>query len=192
MFEEEVYEGEEFANIEAPETHIKKKKFENCEFIECNFSNCDFFGSQFIECRWIECNLSNISVAETSFQKATFNECKLIGVDFQYCMNFLRSFAFHDCNLNFSSFYKLKINKTIFNDCFMHEVDFAEADLSGAVFKGSDLMNAVFDQTILRSGDFRGSFNYQIDPSKNVVRKATFSKDGIAGLLGAFDIIIEP
>jgi len=70
-------------------------------------------------------------------------------------------------------------------------VDFSQADLTEAVFEQCDLLGAVFDFTTLVKTDFRTSFNYSIHPENNKIKKARFSREGIAGLLDRYDIIIE-
>jgi uncharacterized protein YjbI with pentapeptide repeats len=98
---------------------------------------------------------------------------------------------FENCFLNISSFYKLKMKGIKFISCSMHEVDFSETDLSAALFDKCDLSNALFEKTILEKVDFRTSYNYAFDPEKNKIKKAKFSHEGIAGLLGKYDIVIE-
>ncbi len=72
------------------------------------------------------------------------------------------------------------------------EVDFTEADLSSAVFDNCDLTRSIFENTILEKADFRTSRNYSFDPDLNKIKKAKFSYPGILGLLGKYDIEIEP
>jgi uncharacterized protein YjbI with pentapeptide repeats len=73
----------------------------------------------------------------------------------------------------------------------LQEVDFSKTDLSGADFEKCDLSGAIFDDTKLEKADLRSSFNYSIDPDRNKIRKAKFSLEGLPGLLGNFDIIID-
>jgi uncharacterized protein YjbI with pentapeptide repeats len=70
-------------------------------------------------------------------------------------------------------------------------VDFGAADLSSANFAGSDLSAALFEQTNLQKADFRSAYNFLIDPDINHMKKARFTKDGLAGLLTKYDLIIE-
>jgi len=73
----------------------------------------------------------------------------------------------------------------------LHEVDFTEADLTESVFNNCDLKSTTFDFTNLEKTDFRTSFNYSIHPETNKLKKTQFSRNGIAGLLSRYDIIIE-
>jgi len=115
----------------------------------------------------------------------------MLGLKFEHCNPFLFKVDFESCQLNLSSFYKLKLKKAMFRNCTLHEVDFTEADLPEVVFDNCDLRGAVFDFTNLVKADFRTSFNYSVHPETNKIKKARFSKEGIAGLLDKYDIIIE-
>jgi uncharacterized protein YjbI with pentapeptide repeats len=73
----------------------------------------------------------------------------------------------------------------------MHEVDLIDADLAGTVLDACDFHRAKFDNTNLEKADLRTSYNFSIDPERNKLKKAKFSRDGLAGLLGKYDIIIS-
>ena len=51
--------------------------------------------------------------------------------------------------------------------------------------------NALFHETQLKEADFTTAYNYKIDPEYNPMKKARFSRDGIAGLLDKHDIKIN-
>ena len=73
----------------------------------------------------------------------------------------------------------------------MMDVDFAEANLTQAWFKDCELANTVFDNTNLEKANFTTASNYSIHPIANNIKKASFSQEGIAGLLDNFDIVIS-
>jgi fluoroquinolone resistance protein len=73
----------------------------------------------------------------------------------------------------------------------MEAVDFTETDLMGSIFENCQLQQAVFDRTNLEGCDFRASYQYNIDPQINKVKKARFSLDGVGGLLKVFGVLIE-
>ena len=77
----------------------------------------------------------------------------------------------------------------MFNICKLIEVDFTEAVLNGAIFDNCDLSRAIFAQTDLEKADFTTALNFNIDPEQNRIKKARFSKDGLAGLLIKHQII---
>ncbi len=98
---------------------------------------------------------------------------------------------FETCQLNLSSFYKLTLKGTYLTDCNLTEVDFTEADLTGSIFNNCNLNGTIFDKSVLEKVDFRTSNNFTIDPEKNQIKKAKFSKSSISGLLDKYDIEID-
>ncbi len=118
-------------------------------------------------------------------------DCKLLGLRFDTCDNFLISFSFENCILNYASFYKLKIKETKFKNCEIKEVEFVEADLTSSLFDNCNFDRVVFDRTKLEKSDFRTSYNYSIDPEENNIKKAKFSSSGLSGLLDKYNIIVD-
>ena len=90
-----------------------------------------------------------------------------------------------------SSFYQIKAKKIIFKKCSIQEVDFSESILSSSIFESCDLLSSTFDNTNLENVDFRTSFNYIIDPEKNIIKNANFSVNGLSGLLEKYKIKIS-
>ena len=131
-----------------------------------------------------------VKLTGTTLRDIKFSGCKLLGLHFEDCSDFLFSVSFDNCILNLSSFYKRKLKKIIFKNTSLQEVDFTEADLSFAQFDNCDLRGATFVGTILEKADFRNAYNYAIDPELNRIKKAKFSLSGIAGLLNKYDIEI--
>lgn len=172
-------------------TPLAKGEYENCNFNLCDFSNSDLKGINFTQCTFSNCNFSLANVTKTSFRDAVFKDCKLLGIHFHNCNEFLFSVSFENCILNLSSFYKLKLKKTRFFNCSLHEVDFSESDLSNALLGNCDLSRAIFNKTILEKADLSTAYNYSIYPEINKIKKAKFSLRGLPGLLEKYDIIIE-
>ena len=83
------------------------------------------------------------------------------------------------------------MSKTRFKDTSLKGVDFGGADLKQSKFLEADLEEAIFYNTNIQEVDFTTAYNYSIDLSQNQIKKARFSKDGLAGLLNQFDIIID-
>ncbi len=190
MFRKSI-EDQQFDDINHSEKPLEMAEYENCQFNNCQLSGANLSELFFVDCVLENCDLSNAQLNGTSFKSVRFKNCKLLGLHFDDCNGFLLSFSFESCQLNFSTFYKLKLKNTQFLDCQLKDVDFIEADLTNAVFKRCDLQNAVFENTNLEFTDLRTAFNFSIDPAKNRVRKAKFSSQNIVGLLDAFDITIE-
>jgi fluoroquinolone resistance protein len=116
----------------------------------------------------------------------------MLGLHFDDCNPFLLSFDFSSCILNFSSFYRLKLKNIRFEDCKLEEAEFVETDLTGAIFKNCDLRGAVFEGAILEHADLRTAFHFSIDPEKTRIKRAKFSVQNVGGLLGKYNIFIEP
>ncbi|WP_437438301.1 pentapeptide repeat-containing protein [Rhodonellum ikkaensis] len=144
--------------------------------MDCIFTNCNFS-----LCKLPHCQMNNVS----------FKDCKILGVNFSKCLDFLFEVKFEDCSLDYCSFTRKKLPKTQFIKCSMRHVDFFESDLSKSSFSETDLTNAIFNNTILKEVDFTTASNYSIDPERNTIKKAKFSLLGIEGLLHKYDIKIE-
>jgi uncharacterized protein YjbI with pentapeptide repeats len=131
------------------------------------------------------------NLKSTSFRDARFKDCKLLGLRFDECDNFLLSFNFENCIVNFSSFYGLKLKGVKFKGCKLEQVDFAGSDLRNSRFQECDLSGANFGNTNLESSDLQTAANFSIDPEANRIYKAKFSIQNITGLLDKYTIIIK-
>ena len=170
---------------------ISNREFEDCIFKNCDFSNSDFSNNTFMDCEFIDCNLSMVNLAGSSLKTANFTNCKLLGIQFQNCLDFLFQVSFQDCVIDYSSFANKKMPKTKFNSSSMKEVNFVGANLTQSVFENCNLDNAIFNDTQLAAVNFTTAYNYKIDPEFNPMKKAKFSSQGIVGLLDKYDIKIE-
>lgn len=188
---ENFFENEEFVNVNYSGQKVEQTEFDECTFRGCNFSNSDFSDNDFINCRFENCNFAVAKLTGTGLKDVSFTGCKLVGIDFEPCSNFLFAVNFENCVLDYSSFFGKKMKKTRFTGCSLVEVDFATTDLSGAIFDKSDLSMAVFKQTNLENADFRAAENYTFDPAENRMKKAKFSISGLPGLLGRYNLVIE-
>lgn len=174
-----------------PDHPIPLGAYENCTFRNCNLSEMGLSEYLFEDCTFESCNLSMVKLSGAAFRDVRFHNCKLLGIAFDATSEFGRTFSFDGCQLDHSSFYKMKIRKTTFKNCRLVEVDFGEADLSQCVFEHCDLQLAVFDRSNLEGADFRTAINYSIHPENNKIKKARFSFQGLPGLLNAYQIHIE-
>ncbi|MCB0762982.1 MAG: pentapeptide repeat-containing protein [Flavobacteriales bacterium] len=179
-----------FTHLTPESPDFQKGEYENCTFQNCNFSHADLSEFVFMECEFIDCDLSNAQIRKASFKTVTFTRCKLMGLRWDECHNFLLRFTFDECLLNFSSFYAMDIKGTEFAKCSMVEVDFTDADCESCSFQGANMAGAMFDHTNLQKANFREAINYRIHPTDNNIRGAQFSTDGVSGLLEAFQIQI--
>lgn len=170
---------------------LKPAEYENCSFKNCDLLEADLSGFRFIDCHFSNCNLSLTKLRETAFQNVKFKDCKMLGLRFEHCDPFNFSLGFDACQLNHSSFFRLKLKNTHFKNCQLHESDFTDCDLSGALLDNCDLARSTFENTNLEKADLRSAYNYVIDPELNRIKKAQFSLQGIPGLLIKYDIAIE-
>ena len=123
----------------------------------------------------------------------------MLGLNFGDCNDFGFVVSFDTCILKHSSFVsmatslkqRIRLKQTVFKNSQLEEVDFTECDLTSAVFDNCDLTKAIFKDTILEKADFRTASNYSIDPELNRIKRAKFSRLGIAGLLDKYDIEID-
>ncbi len=179
-FEKEVYSDQK----------INGKEFQSCNFIKCDFSNCDLSHNRFFDCEFDGCNLSLIKLRGSALNNVIFRHCKITGVNFNECGDFLFSARFENCVADYSTFTSKKMTKTNFIKTSLKEVNFEQADLSGAVFDEANLEGAVFIKTNLAAANFSTAFNYNIDPELNNIKKARFALDGLPGLLTKHNINI--
>ena len=131
-----------------------------------------------------------MKLSGSTMSNVVFKNCKILGVIFSECQDFLFSVTFDACILDYASFMRKKMPKTGFNKCSLKEVNFSNTILSGSVFDQSDLSGAVFNGTDLASANFATAYHYSIEPELNNIRKAVFTADGLAGLLTKYDIKI--
>lgn len=185
------YVDQVFDKTTLPQTGTIDTQFENCTFQNCDLTEADFFGCDFLKCSFKQCNLSMVKFGHIGFDKVQFDECKMIGVDFSNTKDFLFSIDFSNCILDYTAFMKKKNRKAKFVNCSLKGADFSEADLTSAIFEKCDLSTAIFMRSILSSVNFVSSYNFTIDPEKNLLRKAKFSLDGLPGLLSNYGIIVE-
>jgi fluoroquinolone resistance protein len=185
-----IHDSKTFEDVSYTEQLIKGREFHDCTFKKCDFSNSDFSHCKFVDCVFEGCNLSMMKLGGTTLNHAEFKHCTVLGVNFSQCQDFLFTVGFDSCILDYASFMGKKMLKTNFIKTSLKEVSFTGANLAGSVFDETNLADAVFNQTDLTSVNFTTAFNYILNPELNVMRKAIFSIDGVAGLLGKYNIKI--
>lgn len=184
-------EDQIFERLNYTETPFHKGEYENCRFVNCNFHGINLIDNIFRDCIFEDCDFSLCNLTDSTLNDVFFSGCKLVGVQFDLCREFLFSVKFENCDMKLSVFYKRKLKKTLFKNCNLQETDFAEAELTESVFDNCDLQRTIFQRTNLEKVDFRTSFNYSIDPEQNRIKKARFSRMGLSGLLYKYGIVIE-
>lgn len=191
MLDAFVYEDEVFEKLVSPGKAYRDKEFEHCTFKQCDFSSCDFTNSRFTDCTFINCNLTMISLNNVRLADVKFTDCKLMGVVFTPCTDFMFSVKFENCILDYASFMGRKMTNTVFTNCTLKEANFTNANLSKARFDKSNLDGAIFNGSILKEADLYSAFGYNIDPELNTINGAHFALQGLPGLLQKYDLNID-
>lgn len=185
-----VHDDKVFEEISHAGKTVSGREFNGCTFKRCDLSDSNFTNNKFIECVFDGCNLSMMKLAKSSLNNVEFKNCKILGVNLSDCQDFLFSVAFEGCILDYASFMGKKMPKTRFVKSSLKEVSFSQANISGSVFDDCDLNGAIFNRTDLSGANFITAYNYDIDPEINLVKKASFSAQGIHGLLSKYQIRI--
>lgn len=172
-------------------SEIMYTDFESCIFTRCDFTQCDFTGVVFIDCVFIDCNFYGARINYVAFRDVSFRNCDFSEVNWAMVDPLLFIVSFTGCRMDYAKFYTLKLKGTLFANSSFIAADFMNADLTDVVFDNCNLHKAVFIDTVANKADFTTSFNYTIDPERNKLKKASFSKDGLAGLLSKYDLVIK-
>lgn len=191
MSDPHYFEALRFGKEIGPEKALQKGVYEGCSFDDADLSGADLTGFRFIDCQFHNMNLSLAVLRKTGFSEVRFSDCKLLGLNFQDCDPFSFQVSFDRCNLDHSTFVRSSLKKTRFIACSLVEADFTEADLQEALFDHCNLQRAIFLHTRLEKADFRTAHGFNIDPSRNRMKKARFSAASLEGLLHVYDLDIE-
>ena len=187
---ESYFDQESFAKVDFTTKNINGNEFTNCTFVNCDFSGLTLTRVEFSDCIFDTCNLSSTVLNQVKLDNGQFRKCKMLGINFSQCSDFLFSVGFSDCILDYSIFIGKKLIATKFLNCSLKEGNFSDCNLSQADFSGSDLLMAVFRQTNLEKADFRKALNFSIDPEFNKMKKAKFSQIDLSGLLHKYNLDI--
>ncbi len=167
------------------------KEFERCTFTGCDFSACDFLSVSFIDCHFNSCNFADAKINYVGFRDAEFFDCNFSGVNFSMVDKLFFGVRFTECILDYAKFYTLKLKGTQFSYCSIVAADFMESDLTETTFDSCNLHKTVFFNTIANKADFSTSYNFSIDPEKNKLKKARFSRSNVHGLLDKYELVIN-
>jgi len=79
----------EYKGLDFSENELLQE-YDNCTFINCTFNNAS--SVIFEDCTFNACDFSNCKLDNTTFKEAVFQDCKLIGLHFDDCKEFLLFF----------------------------------------------------------------------------------------------------
>jgi len=180
------YEGLDYSSVE-----LEAGDYDHCIFVECTFSKVNLSGRNFANCRFERCDFSMASLKDVALQDIDFKDCKLVGLRFEDCNDFLFSMRCEGSMLDYSSFYNLDLTQSRFRDSVCTEVDFTGANLSDVILEDCDLARSIFEGCNLERTDFTRARNITMDPEKNMMRGAIFSSHNALSLLSKYQIEIE-
>lgn len=164
--------------------------FEQCTFKNLDLAGALFIGSNFINCHFENCDLTKVLTKNARFDDVSFTNCKLNSVDFSPCNPFGFHTDFQNCQLNNTVFLNRKLKKARFIECSLKSAQFLKCDLAGTQFKECNFDSARFEDNTLTQVDFSSSYNLELDPAANRVKKARFSLHNLPGLLTKYDLVI--
>ena len=165
--------------------------FEQCTFKKLDLAGTLFTNANFINCRFEGCDLTKVQVKNTKLYDVSFVHSKLSYVDFGSCNAFSFHVDFQSCQLDNTVFLNRKLKKAQFIDCSLKEAHFLRCDLTGTQFKECNLELARFEDNTLTQVDFSSSYNLELDPDINRIKKAKFSLHNLPGLLTKYDLVIN-
>lgn len=185
------YHDRTFEKVSYSAEQVHAHSFERCTFDRCDLSRSDLTKSRFVECTFIACDLTMAKLNGVRLQGVNFKDSKLLGVDLSVCSEMLFSVAFEGSVLDHAFLTGLNLRKTRFERCSMKGVVLERTDLSEAVLRECDLLDAVFGATQLRGTDLTTAFNFRIDPDRNSLKGARLTLQGAMGLLLKYGVVIE-
>lgn len=170
------------------QSEIPPGDYDNCTFVNCRLAGADLTERLFTDCTFKDCDFTNAKLHEAALKTVAFEGCKLLGLHFDDCRDFLFKVSFNGCNLELATFREWKLKGTEFKDSILRETDFTGADLQEASFDDCDLERAIFERTDLRKADFRSARNFRFSPEENRLKGTRFSVEGLPGLLAEYGI----
>lgn len=166
------------------------QEFEQCLFRKLDLSGAVITGASFVNCQFEDCILTRAELKNTKLYDVRFLRCKLPYVDFGLCNPFGFHVDFQECQLDYVVFLNRKLKKSHFTECSIREAHFLKCELTGTAFRHCNLELTRFDDNDLSQVDFSTSYNLQINPDTNKLKKARFSLHNLPGLLTKYDLVI--
>jgi uncharacterized protein YjbI with pentapeptide repeats len=120
-----------------------------------------------------------------------FVGCKLSGVRFDQCHPLGLLFSLSHCLVYHANFYNVTLKNTCFQNTAFTGADFTQANFSGTKFLDCQLDQVVFDATNLEKANLSSATGFNIDPERNRLKGAIFSRQEIEGLLSKYGVKIS-
>jgi len=169
---------------------LRGKSFRDCRFSNIRLPEALLHDCVFEDCIFDSCDLTMADVTGAAFRDILFQRSKLMGINWTPVRGLVFSVTFVECNLTHATFAERKMPATIIRDCRAHETTFADVDLCGAIFSGTDLYKARFMNVNLTEADLSEAENYDISPQQNRLKDTLFSKEAALALVGELGVIV--
>lgn len=181
----------DFENLKIADKDLKGYLFEDCNFSSCVFDQISFEDVIFTSCIFIKCSFIMTSLNGTTMNDVFFNKCRLMGLNFTNCNEFLLNISFEQTILENIFISDKKLKKLKLSDCKLKDCDFMRIDFLQSNFSNSDFTNVTFSDCNLEKADFRASSGYFINPETNKIKNALFSLPEAQSFLTFLNIKIE-
>ncbi|PEI02138.1 hypothetical protein CRM79_22050 [Pantoea agglomerans] len=152
-------EGEIFTCQSAENLHLKKKVFQQCQFIDCTFSKAVMNSCRFEYCQFENCTFDGAIFRDCTLHKSRFSDCVMQQVHIersrleQASFDNVRAITFQSeqtrwlgCMIGRSV-----LEDTVFNGGALENCSFSHCTLSGIVLRSLTLVGAIFERCNLRA-----------------------------------------
>lgn len=172
VFEESLYENQDFSNEIINEGELDRK-----EFVACDFTNADFSDVETLySCKFMECNLSSAllngvtlkycafircRIHNANFFATTFEECKLTGSSLLH--NDVSVLTIAGGDWSYTDMRGLEFDKKEFKDISFEGADLSDARFTKCRIEGCGFSQAVVNGTSFYQSDIRGSSLNEVD-----------------------------
>ena len=154
------FSGKKFANEDFSYKDFRFSNFSKADLTDVNFHNANLVGANFYKAELSNINFSGAKLDSSIFKEAllqniNFVKLDLVSADFQ--KSTLLNINFIESNLERSFFKNLVETKNVkFTGSNLHRSDFSSANLTSVSFENADLIDAIFDNAILKNANFDG------------------------------------
>ncbi len=191
------YIGEVFSRAEYVGKELSGAIFEDCLFENCKIQDLTLQSCRFTGCRFSGCRISELHPKGVEAMDNRFEDCSLLGIDWAELvdakkreMGFLPFEAILNSALRHCVFFGMDLKKQDFSGCDFTGSYFEDCCLLEANFQNALLKGTVFSHNDMRKADFRGAAEYLFSLENNRAAKARFSLPEAVNLLLAMGIVI--
>ena len=185
--------------LEAPNQHWQRHRYDQCNFSEANLTNLLTTQSTFISCDFSEVDLShslhqrsvfvNCTFRRARLRSALFEECRLAGSIFDDAD--FESVTFRGGDLSGVSFENVDLGGVDMTNVVLYGANLTGADFRDATLCGADLRDVQLDRTSFVRADLSGALVGGFDPSAADFTQARVDRDQAVEFAKAFGLIVD-